>query len=95
MHKFGLVGKNISYSFSKNFFTQKFIELNLDDYEYQNFDINSISDFPKVLASNVKGLNITIPYKEQVIPFLDDIDEEAKEIGAVNTIKFIDKNKIK
>jgi len=95
MHKFGLVGKNISYSFSKNFFTQKFSELNLDDYEYQNFDINSISDFPKILASNVKGLNITIPYKEQVIPFLNEIDEVAKEIGAVNTIKFIGKNQIK
>ena len=95
MHKFGLVGKNISYSFSKKFFTQKFLELNLDDYEYQNFDINSIKDFTEVLASNVKGLNITIPYKEQVLPFLDDIDEEAKEIGAVNTIKFIENNQIK
>ena len=95
MHKFGLVGKNISYSFSKKFFTQKFLELKLDDYEYQNFDISSINGFTEVLASNVKGLNITIPYKEQVIPFLDDIDEEAKEIGAVNTIKFIGKNQIK
>lgn len=95
MHKFGLVGKNISYSFSKTYFTKKFSDLNLDDYEYVNFDIDSIKEFPKVLLSSVKGLNVTIPYKEQVLTYLDEIDEEVLEIGAVNTIKILKNNKIK
>ncbi len=94
MFKYGLVGRNISYSFSKTYFTQKFNTLHLHDCQYSNFDIQTIKEFSEVIAEDVKGLNITIPYKEQVIDFLDDIDEEALEIGAVNTIK-VTNNKLK
>lgn len=87
--KFGLVGKNISYSFSSSYFSKKFEEKGLDNHSYENFDLTTIAEFPKLLEdSNLAGLNVTIPYKEQVLPFLNDIDTTAKEIGAVNTIKF-------
>lgn len=95
MHKFGLVGKNISYSFSKNYFTKKFKELGLLNYEYYTYDIESIQDFPDIIRKHVVGLNVTIPYKEEIIDFLDEIDEEANKIGAVNTIKIIKNNKLK
>lgn len=92
MAKYGLVGKNIDYSFSKAFFTKKFEKEKSSD-SYSNFDIDSIEKLAEVLAQNpdLKGLNVTIPYKETVIPYLDKIDREAKKIGAVNTIK-IEKN---
>jgi len=88
MSKFGLIGKNIDYSFSKAYFTQKFESENLP-YSYQNFDIETIEDFQEIIKSNkdLKGLNVTIPYKEAVIPFLDKVDKKAEAIGAVNTIK--------
>ena len=87
--KFGLIGKDISYSFSKAYFTQKFKDLQLSEYTYRNFDIPRIEDFVEVIRSttHLKGLNVTIPYKEQVIPYLDELDPDAKAIGAVNTIK--------
>jgi len=94
MHKFGLVGKNISYSFSKDYFTQKFKDLKLDNYKYCNFDIQNIKEFPNIITDNLKGLNVTIPYKEKVLDLLDEIDEDATKIGAVNTIK-ITNNKLK
>jgi len=88
MSKYGLIGKNISYSFSKNFFTIKFEREKRED-TYHNFDIDSIDLLPSIISkyNDIKGLNITIPYKEKVIPFLDRIDKEACKIGAVNTIK--------
>ncbi|MCL6265330.1 shikimate dehydrogenase family protein [Flagellimonas myxillae] len=87
--RFGLLGRNISYSFSQGYFTQKFQDLGLDDHSYENFDIPDISDFEALVAQNkLRGMNVTIPYKEQVIPFLSDMDEKAATIGAVNTIKF-------
>jgi len=92
-HKFGLVGKDIAYSFSRNYFFEKFKELRLEDHEYQNFDISAITSFSEMIAK--KGLNVTIPYKEEVLVYLDELDVEAKEIGAVNTIKFIKNNKLK
>ena len=87
MSKFGLLGKNISYSFSKSYFEKKFAILDLP-HTYENFDVDSISEFPSILKNNpdLVGLNVTIPYKEQIIPFLDEISEKAKDIGAVNTI---------
>ncbi len=94
MYKFGLVGKNISYSFSKNYFTQKFKDLDLENHQYCNFDIQNIKEFPNIITDNLRGLNVTIPYKEQVLDFLDEIDEDASKIGAVNTIKITD-NKLK
>ena len=70
MSKFGLIGKNIDYSFSKSYFAEKFKIENLD-HTYENFDISSISEFNSIILQNLdlKGLNITIPYKEEVIPF--------------------------
>ncbi|PQJ22903.1 shikimate dehydrogenase [Tenacibaculum sp. SG-28] len=87
---FALVGKNISYSFSRKYFTDKFLKLDLKGYEYVNFDIQHIDEFESKLASHKKvlrGMNVTIPYKLEIFKFLDLIDEEAKKIGAVNTIK--------
>ncbi len=90
MSTFGLLGKDISHSFSKSFFEEFFLKNKLH-HTYHNFDINSISEFPKILIGNktLKGLNVTIPYKQQIIPYLDKIDKEAKQIGAVNTIKIL------
>lgn len=82
-----MVGKDIGYSFSAKFFTEKFTEENIPA-EYRLLDIDSISKLEEVIKTpNLKGLNVTIPYKEAVLPFLDKIDPEAKAIGAVNTIK--------
>jgi shikimate dehydrogenase len=90
-HKFGLIGKNISYSFSRSYFGEKFRELNLHDHSYENFDIQKITAFKNLLEknTNLKGLNVTIPYKEEIIPFLTSLDKDAEKIGAVNTIKFV------
>ncbi len=91
-NRFGLLGKNISYSFSQAYFTQKFDNLGLTDHSYENFDIQNISAFEQLLSQNqLKGLNVTIPYKEEVIPYLAAIDRKAELIGAVNTIKFTEK----
>ena len=90
MRKFGLLGKNISYSFSRGYFSEKFKALELSDCTYENFDLDEISKFPELIAQNpsLAGLNVTIPYKEAVIPFLERLDPVAREIGAVNTICF-------
>jgi len=95
--KFGLVGKNISYSFSKKYFTEKFDKELFKNCIYKNFDIQSIEKFPSLIKENhnLKGLNVTIPYKESVIPFLDSISEKAKKIGAVNVIKFTKNGNLK
>jgi len=85
--KFGLIGRNISYSFSKKYFEQKFNRLSLPDYSYDLFDIQQIEEVEKIFnIDNLRGLNVTIPYKEQVIPFLDELSDEAEKIGAVNCI---------
>lgn len=96
MNRLGLLGRNISYSFSKKYFEIKFNDENIKDTTYDNFDIQSIDQFPDILKNtkDLKGLNITIPYKEQVIPFLDKINRKAKAIGAVNTIKISKKGKL-
>ena len=92
-YRFGLVGKHISYSFSEGYFTQKFEELGLDDHSYENFDIDDIVEFPELITKNhnIKGLNVTIPYKESVIRYLNEISKKANKIGAVNTIRFTKK----
>jgi shikimate dehydrogenase len=96
-HQFGLVGKNISYSFSKGYFGDKFEKLNLEDYSYDNLDFQNIEDFPEFIKQNptISGLNVTIPYKEAIIPFLDKLSKRATEIGAVNTIKITKSGKLK
>ncbi|EDP71881.1 putative shikimate 5-dehydrogenase [Flavobacteriales bacterium ALC-1] len=87
-YKFGLVGKNISYSFSRGFFADKFKDENLP-HSYVNFDLQSIYELDDIIKNtpNLKGLNITIPYKEDVIPLLDGLNKRARKIGAVNTIR--------
>lgn len=90
MKQFGLIGYPLGHSFSKNFFNEKFHSENIDA-EYVNFEIPTIEDFPKVVAShpNLVGLNVTIPYKEKVISYLDELDKDAASIGAVNVIRII------
>jgi shikimate dehydrogenase len=95
--RFGLLGRNISYSFSKGYFTDKFNNENFAGCTYENFDIPEITTFAEVIknTSDLKGLNVTIPYKETVIPFLDKLSKKAELIGAVNTIKITKKGKLK
>jgi shikimate dehydrogenase len=96
-HQFGLVGKNISYSFSKGYFGEKFQKLSLADYSYENLDFQTIEEFPEFIKKNpiLSGLNVTIPYKEAIIPYLDKLSKKAREIGAVNTIKITKSGKLK
>lgn len=95
--KFGLVGRNISYSFSKQYFTEKFKSYHFDNSEYLNFDIPSIKELTQIISETkgLKGLNVTIPYKEEVIPFLDSLSKNAKKIGSVNTIVISKKKRLK
>ncbi len=95
--RFGLLGRNINYSFSKGYFIEKFDTEKLEGYTYENFDIQEITTFPEIIKTNpdLKGLNVTIPYKETVIPFLDKLSKKARVIGAVNTIKINKKGKLK
>jgi len=90
--KFGLIGLTVSHSFSKNYFDEKFFQNGLRDYHYDLYPLNSIDELQKLLNDNPElvGLNVTIPYKEQVIRFLSEIDPFAKAIGAVNVIKIKD-----
>ena len=93
---YGLVGMKLGHSFSKDYFTKKFSDLNLN-YSYQNIEIQNIEDIIPYIKEhkNLKGFNVTIPYKEEIIPFLDDIDITAKEVGAVNTVKIYDDGSLK
>ena len=96
MARLGLLGKQIDYSFSKAYFSEKFASENLP-FTYENFDLDSIGEFSNLFreSSNIVGLNVTIPYKVLVMPYLDDIDKTAKEIGAVNTITVSKDKKLK
>ncbi|MCE2611624.1 shikimate dehydrogenase [Flavobacteriaceae bacterium D16] len=87
--RFGLIGRNIAYSFSRGYFKEKFLKMGLDQHYYENFDLEDIAHFTKVTTKNkdLVGLNVTIPYKEAIIPYLKTLDPVAKAIGAVNTIK--------
>jgi len=87
--KYGLLGKDISYSFSEGYFKEKFLREGRSNHEYVNFDLPEIAMFSEIIKGDpdIKGINVTIPYKEAVIPFLNSLDPIAKAIGAVNTIK--------
>ena len=88
---FGLIGKNISYSFSKTYFSKKFKNLQLSNSEYLNFDLKKIEDFSAIIhkfKGSLRGLNVTIPYKLSIFNYVDHVDETAKKVGAINTIKF-------
>src|SRR5882672_1391671 len=90
--KFGLIGGTVSHSFSKAYFDEKFFRDGLRDYHYDLYPLNNIDELKTLLKENPElvGLNVTIPYKEQVVKFLSDIDPFAKTIGAVNVIKIQD-----
>ena len=87
---YGLIGKNIDYSFSVKYFSQKFNDEKIIDSEYVNFDLREIEDFNNIEIFKINGLNVTIPYKEKIITYLDEIDKAASKIGAVNTIAIKD-----
>ena len=88
MTTYGLIGYPLGHSFSRKFFTEKFEKEGIDA-QYLNFEIPSIEEFPEIIKNNpeLRGLNVTIPYKQQVMLYLDDISEEAKAIGAVNVVR--------
>lgn len=95
MDKYGLIGYPLGHSFSISYFNQKFVDEGINA-TYENFEIPSIDDLPEIIDRypNLCGLNVTIPYKEKVIPFLDSISPEARAIGAVNVIRVVhQKNK--
>jgi len=94
MKTYGLIGHRLGYSFSRNFFTEKFAKENRPDCEYVNFELDSIDEFPGVFeqGKDICGLNCTIPYKQQIMQFLDEIEPEAAQIGAVNTVKITHKD---
>lgn len=96
MDKYGLIGYPLGHSFSISYFNEKFSNEGLDSI-YENYEIPSIDNLIEIIATNheLKGLNVTIPYKEKILPFLDMITPEAQAIGAVNVVKIIRKgNKI-
>lgn len=92
MNTYALLGRNISYSFSRQYFTDKFDREGIPESRYINFDIPTLDELPKLLQTtpDLRGMNVTIPYKQEVMRFLADIDPEAQAIGAVNTIKLTD-----
>lgn len=87
---YGLIGYPLGHSFSQNYFNQKF-EAEGINARYVNFEIPDIGDLMEVVSENpdLNGLNVTIPYKEQILPYMDEIDPDAAKIGAINVIKFI------
>ncbi|MHA7099908.1 shikimate dehydrogenase family protein [Roseivirga pacifica] len=89
MRTFGLIGYPLSHSFSKKYFTEKFEKEGIENTVYELFPLETIDAFPELIKStpNLVGLNVTIPYKQAVMPFLDELDPKAEAIGAVNTIK--------
>jgi shikimate dehydrogenase len=95
MNHFGLIGYPLSHSFSKGYFTEKFIKEGIQNANYDTYPIEKIEDFQSLCKeNNFAGLNVTIPYKQSIMAFLDEINEEAANIGAVNTIKFLNGKKI-
>jgi shikimate dehydrogenase len=91
--KLGLIGRNISYSFSKKFFENKFQKLMLKGYSYSIFDLNEIDEVENLFSTpGLLGFNVTIPYKEKIINYLDELSDEAQKIGAVNCV-FIENGK--
>ncbi len=88
MHRYGLIGRPLGHSFSKDFFTEKFKREDLADHRYDLFELPEITDFPSLLKDNpeLRGLNVTIPYKQSIVPYLTALDPLAGSVGAVNMI---------
>jgi shikimate dehydrogenase len=91
MRRFGLIGKTLKHSFSKQFFAEKFRQQQLTDCSYEAYELSSICDLPQLLQQQpeLEGFNVTIPYKEQVIPFLHQQDKVVQKTGACNCVKII------
>jgi shikimate dehydrogenase len=89
MRQFGLIGRSLRHSFSQTFFTQKFDSLSLADHHYELFELADVRELPCLLAAHpqLEGLNVTVPYKELVLPYLDDVTPTAARIGAANVIR--------
>ncbi len=92
MKQYGLIGYPLSHSFSKKYFSQKFENEQITDAHYELYPLENIQDFPQFIATipNLKGLNVTIPYKQKVMPFMTRLDSATQKIGAVNTIKIME-----
>ncbi|BDD02883.1 shikimate dehydrogenase family protein [Aureibacter tunicatorum] len=92
MRKFGLIGRKLGHSFSKKYFTEKFEKEGINNAAYELYELEDIDALPELLnrESGLEGLNVTIPYKRDVMKYLDDLDERAERIGAVNVVKITD-----
>ena len=91
---YGLIGTKLGHSFSKDYFERKFKSLNYKNHSYKNFEINNLNSLRELISkNNLSGLNVTIPFKEQILNYVDDLDYSAEKIGSINTIK-VNKNKI-
>lgn len=90
MDVYGIIGKNLGHSFSPAYFKSKFHDLKLNA-DYLKFELSDIIEFPYLLrhSSKIKGFNVTVPYKQSIIPYLDELDTDAESIGAVNTVKVL------
>lgn len=88
MHQFGLIGRSLRHSFSQAYFTRKFASLGLENHHYELFELADIAELPALLAAHpqLAGLNVTVPYKELVMPYLDELTPTAARVGAVNVI---------
>lgn len=88
MKQFGLIGYPLGHSYSKDYFEKKFIEMGLDDHRYEFFEMKQIQDFSDLWKRNqhLIGVNVTVPHKENVIQYLDELDESAIKVGAVNVV---------
>ena len=88
MKKYGLIGKKLGHSFSREFFNEKFKQLDLKNHYYENYELENLLELKEVIKkNNLNGINVTIPFKEKILKYLDIIDNTAKKIGSVNTIK--------
>lgn len=91
---YGLIGTKLKHSFSKDYFERKFKSLNYKNHSYKNFEINNLNSLRELISkNNLSGLNVTIPFKEKILNYVDDLDDSAEKIGSINTIK-VNKNKI-
>lgn len=98
MRQFGLIGKTLKHSFSKKYFIEKFENEGIEHCHYELFELEEISEIQNLIdhySDSIAGLNVTIPYKKEVMAYLDELDPNAEEIGAVNTIKISKEGKLK
>ncbi|MEK0442674.1 MAG: shikimate dehydrogenase, partial [Bacteroidota bacterium] len=96
MRKFGLIGYPLGHSFSKKYFTEKFTREGRGDCQFELYEFPEVTDFPALIEQEkeLEGLSVTIPYKEQIIPYLDALDPACQRIGAVNCIRIREGKKV-